>query len=169
MESSSQSLCKWDRDSPYEPSDPSHCYIYINAPNRLLGWAAPLVDLDSFIAGQTPKVAAPTSLHPSSVALAYQLGNVYLLLLLVGVGVCYTTSEPKVLRNYLIALAIADVGHIYATYVAMRWEAFVDVSSWNVLTWGNIGASGFLFVNRIAYLMGVFGYPKRSKGEVKRS
>ncbi|TQB72122.1 hypothetical protein MPDQ_007022 [Monascus purpureus] len=135
----------------------------------LLGWAAPLVDLDSFIAGQTPKVAAPTSLHPSSVALAYQLGNVYLLLLLVGVGVCYTTSEPKVLRNYLIALAIADVGHIYATYVAMRWEAFVDVSSWNVLTWGNIGASGFLFVNRIAYLMGVFGYPKRSKGEVKRS
>lgn len=131
--------------------------------HRLLGWAAPLVDLPGFIGGQTPKVAAPPSLHPSSVALAYQLGNIYFLLFLVGVGVCYTTSEPKVLHNYLIALAIADIGHIYATYLAMGFEAFIDVGSWNALTWGNIGASGFLFVNRIAYLMGTFGYARAPK------
>jgi hypothetical protein len=34
------------------------------------------------------------------------------------------TTEPRVLRNYLIGLAIADVGHVYATYLAMGWDAF---------------------------------------------
>lgn len=136
---------------------------------RLLGWAAPLVDLNGFIANQTPKAAELPSLHPSSIALAYQLGNVYFLLLMIGTAVCYTTSEPKVLRNYLIALAIADVGHIYATYIAMGWDAFIDVASWNALTWGNIGASGFLLVNRVAYLLGFFGSARAPKNVEKTS
>ena len=126
-----------------------------------------MVDLNGFIAGQTPKATTPPALHPSSIALAYQLGNLYFLLFLVGVGVCYSTSEPKVLRNYLIALAIADIGHIYATYVAMGWEGFIDIASWNALTWGNIGASGFLFVNRLAYMVGVFGFVKAPKPVAK--
>lgn len=67
------------------------------------------------------------------------------------------------LRNYLIALAIADIGHVYATYIAMGWDAFVDVGAWNALTWGNIGATGFLFVNRVLYFMGVFGQAKAPK------
>lgn len=79
---------------------------------------------------------------------------------MVGVGVLYSTSEPKVVRNYLVACAIADVGHVYVTYLAMGWDAFVDVQAWNALTWGNIGATAFLLVNRIAYFMGVFGYVK---------
>jgi hypothetical protein len=84
------------------------------------------------------------------------------------VGVCYTTTEPRVLRNYLIGLAIADVGHVYATFLGMGWDAFTDVAAWNVLTWGNIGATGFLFVNRIAYLLGVFGYAQAPKAAAKR-
>ncbi|KAJ5930451.1 hypothetical protein N7466_005944 [Penicillium verhagenii] len=121
------------------------------------GSLSPIFDLDGFIYGQTPHVPAPMLQHPSSVALAYQLGNLYNLLFLVGVGVLHATTEPKVLRNYLIALAIADVGHVYATYIAMGWEAFVDVGAWNALTWGNIGATAFLFVNRVLYFLGVFG------------
>jgi hypothetical protein len=62
-----------------------------------------------------------------------------------------------VLRNYLCALAIADVGHIYATYDCMGHDRFVDVMNWNVLTWGNVGVTGFLLINRIAYLVGLFG------------
>ena len=126
---------------------------------RLVGWSAPIFDLNSFITGQAPNAEPPPSLHPSSVALAYQLANIYLLLFLAGVGVCYTTTEPKVLRNYVAALAIADIGHIYATYLGMGWETFVDLASWNALTWGNIGASAFLFANRVAYLGGAFGEP----------
>lgn len=83
-------------------------------------------------------------------------------------AICYSTSEPKVLRNYLICLAIADVGHIYATYLAMGWEAFVDVAGWNLLTWGNVSITAFLFVNRLAYLWGVFGVAKSVKGGKKR-
>lgn len=61
------------------------------------------------------------------------------------------------LRNAVIALAVADVGHLYATFAAMGLEAFVDVASWSSVAWGNIGFTGFLFVNRMAYLLGLFG------------
>lgn len=135
---------------------------------RALGSVYPLYSLHGFIAGQTPGIAVPPTLHPSSLALAYQLGNVYSLLCLVGVGVCHATTEPKVLRNYLIGLAIGDVGHVYATYLGMGWDAFANVAAWNALTWGNIGVTTFLFINRIAYLLGAFGYAKAPKAAAKR-
>lgn len=91
--------------------------------------------------------------------MTYQLGNLYLLLAILGVFTVYTASEPRVLRNYLIALAIGDVGHIYATYVTMGASGFRDVATWSPVAWGNIAVTGFLLVNRIAYLLGVFGYP----------
>ena len=72
------------------------------------------------------------------------------------------------MRNYLIALAIADVGHVYATYLGMGWAAFTNLSSWNALTWGNIGATTFLFINRLAYFAGIFGTAKAPKVAGKR-
>lgn len=80
----------------------------------------------------------------------------------------HTTTEPKVIRNYFIGLAIADVGHVYATYLGMGWNAFADVGAWNALTWGNIGATAFLFFNRVAYLAGVFGSAKVPKVASKK-
>lgn len=53
----------------------------------------------------------------------------------------YTTTELKVVRNYLIALWIADIGHIAVCYVGLGFERFVDVASWNSMTWGNVGAT----------------------------
>lgn len=38
---------------------------------------------------------------------------------MIGVAVLYTTTEPKVVRNFLIACAIADIGHLYVTYSVM--------------------------------------------------
>lgn len=134
---------------------------------RVLGSLAPLYDLDGFIAGQTAHVAPPAP-HPSSTALAFQLGNMYFLMSLVGIGVLHTTTEPKVLHNYLIGLALADIGHVCATYLAMGWDAFADVGAWNALTWGNVGATGFLFINRVLYLLGVFGTAKAPKAAGKK-
>lgn len=88
------------------------------------------------------------------------MGNLYLLLAILGVLTVYTASEPRVLRNYLIALAIGDVGHIYATYVAMGPSGFWDVATWSPVAWGNIAVTGFLLMNRIAYLLGMFGYAR---------
>lgn len=87
---------------------------------------------------------------------------------LVGIGVLHTTTEPKVLRNYLMGLAFADIGHVCATYLAMGWDAFADVGAWNALTWGNVGATGFLFINRVLYLSGAFGTAKAPKAAGKK-
>ena len=38
---------------------------------------------------------------------------------MVGVGVLYGTTEAKVVHNFLLACAIADVGHLYVTYAVM--------------------------------------------------
>ncbi|KAJ5153249.1 uncharacterized protein N7482_009727 [Penicillium canariense] len=149
------------------PAWPHVLFGVLEPLSLVLGSLAPLYDLQGFIAGQTPQAEPPTA-HPSSLALAYQLGNLYSLLFLIGVAVLHTTTEPKVLRNYLIALAIADVGHVYATYLGMGWNAFVDVGAWNALTWGNIGATAFLFFNRVAYLLGIFGTAKAPKVLGKR-
>ncbi|KAJ5738524.1 hypothetical protein N7493_001679 [Penicillium malachiteum] len=145
------------------PTWPHILFGILEPISLVMGSLAPVFDLDGFINGQIPHLPAPSIQHPSSVALAYQLGNIYHLLFLVGVAVLHTSTEPKVLRNYLIALAIADVGHVYATYVAMGLDAFLDVGSWNALTWGNIGATGFLFVNRILYFLGLFGQAQAPK------
>ncbi|KAL4970051.1 uncharacterized protein BDV14DRAFT_164199 [Aspergillus stella-maris] len=155
-----------------------HLVFAVFEPISLIGgWLCPILDLQGFVLDQIPSAApkalpvaaavaagvAPTApkeveIHATSVALAYQLANLYGLLAILGAGVIHATSEPKVLRNYLVALAVADVGHIYVTYLAMGPELFFDVAGWNVLTWGNVGATAFLFVNRILYFLGVFGY-----------
>jgi hypothetical protein len=123
----------------------------------------PFIDMYTFVADQTPNSPTPPTLHPSTMLLAYQLGNIYLLAMFIGVAVLYTTSEPKVIRNYMIALALGDVGHVFLTCWAIGWAATVDVKGWNTMTWGNVGATTFLLVNRIAYVLGLFGYAKAPK------
>lgn len=76
---------------------------------------------------------------------------------MVGVGVLYATTEPKVVRNFLIACAVADVGHLYATYAVVGYEGFVDVGGWNSMAWGNIGVTAGLLLTRVLYLVGALG------------
>lgn len=71
-------------------------------------------------------------------AVALQLGNLYLLLALIGLAVLQTTSEVRVVRNYIIALWIADIGHVAATYLALGEDTF-NVGQWNAMAWGNVG------------------------------
>lgn len=70
---------------------------------------------------------------------AQQLGNTYGLLFMVGVAVLYTTTELRVVRNYLVALLIADVGHVGLTIVSLGLERFSAIGEWNAMTWGNVG------------------------------
>ena len=60
---------------------------------------------------------------------------------MVAVGVLYSTTEPKVVRNYVIALWIADIGHVVTTGYVMGYEKFVDFANYNPTTWGNVGAT----------------------------
>lgn len=107
------------------------------------------------MAEQTPSPTFPVDDNSRLVAL--QLGNAYGLLFLVGVAVLYTTVELKVVRNYLVALWIADIGHVAACYYVLGYDKFIDVGNWNSMTWGNVGATAFLCLTRTAYLLGLFG------------
>ncbi|SLM38435.1 hypothetical protein LPUS_08649 [Lasallia pustulata] len=123
------------------------------------GFLAPILNLPHFIHSQipVPLSALPPPITPTTRLIALQLGNLYGLLALVGLAVLYTTTEPKVVRNYIAALAIADVGHLVVTGLGLGWEGFLDVRGWNDMAWGNVGVTTGLFVTRVGYLIGLFG------------
>lgn len=72
---------------------------------------------------------------PSSLTLLNfcRLGNCYLLLAMMSVAILYTTQEPKVVRNYVIALWLADISHVFITCYIMEYKRVVDVANWNAM------------------------------------
>jgi hypothetical protein len=56
-----------------------------------------------------------------------------------------------------MVVAVADLGHIYSSYLGMGEKYFFDLNSWNQMAWANIGVSVFLCLNRIATVSGIFG------------
>ena len=125
----------------------------------LLVWAYIINFLDpgTYYIRQHPTASSLTTVVTSqAISLSLQLGNVLLLLALMAF-ICCWTHHPDIPKKYLIAVAIADIGHIYAAYVALGEETFWDVSKWNDMVWGNVGVSVFLNVHRWATVLGVFG------------
>ena len=39
---------------------------------------------------------------------------------MIGISVLYSTRNARVVRNFLLACAIADVGHLYAIYAVIH-------------------------------------------------
>ena len=97
-----------------------------------------------------------TDFPPQALGLALQMANVLLLLAFLAV-VCVWTPHASVSRGYLAAVALADYGHIYAAHRAVGPAIFWDVSRWDDMLWGNVGASAVLNVLRLATIVGVFG------------
>lgn len=120
------------------------------------GWVSPTFDTVNFVRSQLPSTDAVWP-NPTTHVLALQLGNVYGLLAMIGIGILYTTSEPKVVRNFLLACAVADVGHLYVTFAVMGYNDFVNIQGWNAMGWGNIGITAGLLLTRVLYLVGAFG------------
>ncbi|KAL8939328.1 MAG: hypothetical protein Q9216_003421 [Gyalolechia sp. 2 TL-2023] len=128
-------------------------------PLACIGGYIASLDTSYFAASQVPSIL-PTPLTSTTQVLALQLGNCYGLIALIAIGILYSTSEPKVVRNYLVACAIADVGHLWVTYHVLGYANYVNVKGWNSLAWGNIGFTFFLFMTRVGYLTGIFGKNK---------
>ncbi|KAI4149273.1 MAG: hypothetical protein LQ341_001364 [Variospora aurantia] len=148
------------------PAFPRLVFTVIEPLACIGGYLAPILDTSFFAASQVPTIT-PTPLTSTTQILALQLGNCYGLIGLIAIGVLYSTSEPKVVRNYLIACAIADVGHLWVTYIVLGYANFVDVKSWNSIAWGNIGFTFFVFVMRVGYLTGILGKNKVATGAKK--
>ena len=102
------------------PPIPRFVFTILEPVALVAGYLSPMLDPAGFINSQLP-LASGSVISPTATdrILALQLGNVYGLLAMVGVGVLYATSEIKVVRNFLLACAIADVGHLYVTYAVM--------------------------------------------------
>lgn len=69
---------------------------------------------------------------------------------------CFSTSRTTA-KWYLIAVAFADYGHLYASYCAVGPDVFWDPNQWNHMMAGNIGASAVLNLARWLTVLGVFG------------
>ncbi|KAL2017447.1 hypothetical protein VTK56DRAFT_2103 [Thermocarpiscus australiensis] len=136
----------------------------------LLTWAyiAGMRDPLAYFSKQVPSTGAadPASpaLSPEALGVTLQLLNVLFLLAPMAVICCFSRDAATV-KWYLFAVALADYGHIYATYRAVGDEVFFDVSKWNDMVGAGIGVSGVLNLLRWATLLGVFG-PIRVGGRV---
>lgn len=105
---------------------------------RVAGFVGAIWDPEWFIGEQLPeKQVLPASDH--SIVMAQQLGNMYLLMCFVGLAVLKSTSEIKVVRSYLVALWLGDIGHLAFTCLALGQERVMQPQAWNATTWGNIG------------------------------
>lgn len=104
---------------------------------------------------QQHPAALPLPLSSGSLIIVYMLGNVFLLL--AGLAVlCSFFADATVARGYLITVGLADMGHIYSSYLGMG-TYFWDLNKWNTMAWANIGISAFLCINRLATVLGIFG------------
>ena len=153
------------------PFFPRFVFTIFEPLSLVAGWLGPTFSTQYFVRAQLPSVSTETAWEPSTwpttQILALQLGNVYGLLALIGVGVLYQTTEPKVIRNFLVACAVGDLGHLYVTYEVMGKD-FWDIGHWNDLAWGNIGITSFLFATRCLQLAGAFGKGNVTNGNMER-
>ena len=143
------------------PPIPRFVFTIFEPLSLVAGVFAAVLDTENFVKGQLPSASAtPVWPAASTRVLTLQLGNLYGLLGMIGIGVLYFTSEVRVVRNYILACAIADVGHLWATYAVMGQKDFLDVTNWNAIAWGNIGITLALLITRVLYLTGVLGEDK---------
>lgn len=131
--------------------------LLTRSPSRVWAYIISVFDPYRFFAMQVPNTPLESSdLQPQALVLSLQMGNVLLLLAAMAV-ICCWTPRPSTSRWYLVAVAFADYGHIYGTYVGMGRDAFLDVRGWNDAVWGSVGASTVLNIFRWLTVLGAFG------------
>lgn len=143
------------------PSVPRVVFTVVESLSLVAGFAGAVSHPAWFMAEQVPQQAPQTqAVSEASIVVARQLGNLYLLMAFVGLAALCTTSEVKVVRSYLVALWLGDIGHMAFCCHALGPKRIVNPSEWNAMAWGNIAMTAFLFAMRSAYFLGVFGPDK---------
>ncbi|THH13570.1 hypothetical protein EW146_g6665 [Bondarzewia mesenterica] len=120
----------------------------------------------------------PSSLDARTTMLVWQLGNCYLLLGLLSSLVFRAvrdalptnpSAQERILGASLLALAIADVTHIGATFIGLPEDIKYSPQIWNATTHGNISFVIVLLTFRVAWFLGIgrqtYYYGKASEGE----
>ncbi|KAJ4349787.1 uncharacterized protein N0V89_008405 [Didymosphaeria variabile] len=138
------------------PFWPALLFTYLEPISLILGWNAAWNSPSDFITKQLP---TPTlvPVPDAALVLSYTTGNIFILLALLAVLCTAITRDARVAKYYLLFVAAGDLGHIFSSYKVMGPEVFWNFNQYNDMMWGNIGASAFLHVNRLATVLGVFG------------
>lgn len=93
----------------------------------------------------------------TAVILAYSIGSLFLLLAGLNILCLAISRDVRVSRYFLVLLACADLGHLYANYLGMGKDHFWNFAEYNEVMVGNVWITIFLFVNRVSTLLGIFG------------
>jgi hypothetical protein len=150
------------------PALPRVVFTIIEPISLLGGFFGAALQPAWFAAQQIPNGAAPASMSDTSILLSLLTGNLYLLLFFIGVAVFVSTSEVKVVRAYLFALWLGDIGHVGISYLGIPEELRSNPAIWNATVWGNIGFTAFLFTMRTLYFLGLFGRDRPLAGMTKK-
>ncbi|KAK3389656.1 hypothetical protein B0H63DRAFT_102789 [Podospora didyma] len=119
-----------------------------------------------YFADQSPSFAvAQNQWTPQALGMTLQMANVLLLLAPLAVVACWS-RDANTARGFLFCVALADFGHIYATYAAVGPAIFWDYRGWNGAVGGNIAGSAVLNVLRWMTLFGVLGKVEDGEGVV---
>ncbi|KAK7419528.1 hypothetical protein QQX98_003297 [Neonectria punicea] len=138
------------------PAIPRVVFTIIEPISLVAGFLGAILDPAWFAAEQIPQTK-PTVINDNGVVLALELGNLYLLLAFIGLAVLNTTSEIKVVRSYLVALWLGDIGHILFSGYGLGKDILLSPADWNAMAWGNVAMTAFLLLTRSAYFLGLFG------------
>ncbi|KAH7176572.1 hypothetical protein EDB81DRAFT_773018 [Dactylonectria macrodidyma] len=137
------------------PTIPRVVFTIIEPISLVAGFLGAIVDPAWFVAEQVPQTKP--IITENSIVLALELGNLYLLLAFIGLSVLNTTSEIKVVRSYLVALWLGDIGHILFSGYGLGKDKLLSPAEWNAMAWGNVAMTLFLLIMRSAYFLGLFG------------
>jgi hypothetical protein len=120
---------------------------------------------------------APTEFHPATSMAIRQLGSCYFLLGLLATFLLRTLNDQlaaqpvileRIMSTYLTCLATADIIHVLLTALDLGWDRaldLIDLTSWNLLIFGNVAITVLLFIGRMCWSakMGRITVPTKSK------
>ncbi|KAF3941300.1 hypothetical protein ABW19_dt0201660 [Dactylella cylindrospora] len=124
--------------------------------STLAGFGYAILQSEKFVAEQLPDTPV-TALTPTGTLIAWQTGNLFGIMCMMAIAILWSTTEVAVMKRYLVALLIGDLGHVIAIWWFMGSAAFFGIHQWNILTWANVGFTIFLALTRTATLAGLFG------------
>ena len=103
----------------------------------------------------THAASAPRSDTPLGMQIVLaQLSNLYLLFAINEVLVLRSTADLRVWRALLLALLIADFGHLWSVN-KLGTSVYWNIFKWNAIDWGNIGFVYVGAISRMAFMCGI--------------
>ncbi|KAF3342153.1 hypothetical protein EV126DRAFT_412667 [Verticillium dahliae] len=136
-----------------QPTIPYYVFGVLEPTLQILGFAVASFTPHYLALTQTPTPISHTLL-PSEKIVTYQLGNLFLLIAIMGLSIMNSASDPAIVATYLSALWWGDLGHIGVTAWCMGSARLLSVREWTLINWASLGFPTFLFTMRSLYFLG---------------